>query len=534
MEKGVKDSQNERRDGTMLFDKVYTVKREFDQDTFIREVLIKLGSNLKTPIDVVTAEFEEVIVSMKEAVVCTAHVESDYVASIGYDRKEIYWDKEKRRDSNGNYYYVDVQKTRTVTDWHPHTGHIGGDATCAAYNDDNVRFAVNENDELVEILKAVQDDSIVEEGEAYLTPGALESVKRNCKFFVELGIDYPGDHHKFESSVADITLSTITCYLLPFYEVTFIYDGVKYKASGFACGNINITTEVPPNKVNLVEYAESETEKDQKLKNISWISFAGSYVFSWIMFALKVYWFWILTLLLLGASIFLNLKYNQKFRQILKNLKEDNAQIKQEKMIEVLAARGYAPLTTEEKALFSKSTASSTHSDGEDRKGIKAFSILGSIGLLILMISSLSANKKYQFEKLHSPDQFEIEVKNKAQEHKKSTSGYSSGYYYYYIYFEYEITTNKIGVENISFELTVFKDGKELGYITSNNNEINLAKKSTESYTMTFELYDDSYIDEDEEFFFELYNADFSDLSFEYEITKISFDDGESYYKSNY
>ena len=143
------------------FEQVYTVERELSKDQFMREVLVKLASHYDTPNDVCNASFGEITESIKEVIVCSAHVESDYSASIGYDRVEEYWDKEKKFDHNGGHYYVDVKKTRTVTDWHPHSGHIAGDATCAAFNEDEHGYAMDEHERIAPILRAIKEESII-------------------------------------------------------------------------------------------------------------------------------------------------------------------------------------------------------------------------------------------------------------------------------------------------------------------------------------------------------------------------------------
>ena len=44
----------------MNFDAVYTVKKEFGKEEFLRELIIELGLNTGTPVDVVDAEFKDV------------------------------------------------------------------------------------------------------------------------------------------------------------------------------------------------------------------------------------------------------------------------------------------------------------------------------------------------------------------------------------------------------------------------------------------------------------------------------------------
>lgn len=133
----------------MKFDSVYKVQKEITKETFLRAALIEIAKASETPIDVVNSEFGEVRESVKEVMLCSAHVESDYTASIGYDRKEQYQTTERKQLSEGDWYTckgvqkratykgsyeVDCIKERTVTDWQPYSGHIAGDAVCVEMN----------------------------------------------------------------------------------------------------------------------------------------------------------------------------------------------------------------------------------------------------------------------------------------------------------------------------------------------------------------------------------------------------------------
>ena len=250
-------------DGTVEFDKVFTVKKEHTKEQFLREAMIKLASNLETPVDVVKADFGEVKESIKEVILCNANVDSDYTVSIGYDRQEQYQTTEsqylsegewythkgvrKRADHNGNY-MVDVVKTRTVTDWHPHSGHIEGEATCLAMNGKEEYS----EERLVDIIKSIKDESVVEKGEAVLSPDGLEEVKDACCDVVESRIDFPGDDYKDFNSNASVDVNEIVCWKLPYYEAEYTYKGKKYKISDYACGNFAVNAECPPNDVDVV------------------------------------------------------------------------------------------------------------------------------------------------------------------------------------------------------------------------------------------------------------------------------------------
>ena len=127
----------------MNFDAVFTVKKEFSKDDFLRELIIELGTRNSTPVDVVDADFKEVKESIREVIVCTAQVEGTCTASIGYDRQEPYTDYETYKEKVGDTYVTRqraVTKYRTVTDWQIFQTQYAGEATCAAYNSDEFGF----------------------------------------------------------------------------------------------------------------------------------------------------------------------------------------------------------------------------------------------------------------------------------------------------------------------------------------------------------------------------------------------------------
>lgn len=344
----------------MKFETTFMVKREISKDDFLRAVLVKLGSNYDTPTNVCNAKFGEVRETIKEVIVCSAHVESDYTASIGYDRQEEYWDKEKKVDYvNGNRreYLVDVKKTRIVTDWQPHSGHIGGDATCCAFNEGDDRFAIDEHDRLVTVIKAIDTKNIVEKGEADVSYGGLETAKRNCEFFVEMGIHYPGDHHKDERSNATVEVTKLSCYKLPYYIVEFEFDGQSYTAEGFACGDVAVETELPPNNVNIQEILDSESKPYKKKIKTGWILFGVSIVLASVVsgFAYFSVWlnlFWILVPAFLVFAIIATTKGNKFYNARQKELKSDNKKTKLNNLKAALSARGYEELSEEEEKLF--------------------------------------------------------------------------------------------------------------------------------------------------------------------------------------
>lgn len=509
----------------MEFDSVFTVKKEITKETFLREALIEIAKSSETPIDVVNSKFGEVRESVKEIMLCSAHVESDYTASIGYDREETYWTKEKKYNSSTKqHYYVDVEKKRTVTDWQPHSGHISGDSVYAEINageDTKINF--------VKVLQGVKDENIIEKGEAEVDADSLESAKQGCRYRVEAGIRYPGDHHKDERSSATITVGELTCYKMPFYEVEYTYKGKKYKVEAFACGELIVSAQTPPNDINIEAVAENDTEKYKKGKIAGWIAFAGTYVFSWIMFAVGVYWTWFIPTIALVAATVLHVVYNKKYSERVRSLKEDNLKLKQAELKNALSKAGYSPLTANENEAFNAEKGGKSYSESHKKKRPTGWTILGAVLSVILIITSLIGGNVANNKRLHSPEQVTISLISKTQEFKDDDSRYTYGCYY--IYTKFKIETDKIGVDYMKFKTTVTdKNGKELGYITTSLDTMNLdagGEKVYETYLWETQLKNGSL-------FTNLYNANYSELTFSYEILSIEFSDGQYYHGSSY
>lgn len=331
----------------MEFSKVYTVSTQLTHKDFLRALMVKLASHPDTPTDVCNATFGEVKESVKEVIACKAHVECDYSASVGYDRKEEYWDKEKRKE-NGIEYYVDVKKTRTVTDWHPHSGHIAGDAAGFVFNEEPKRDGWKESVRIRDVMASVDKESLEEGGAAEVSRGGLETAKMACVTRTIQNIVYPGDRHANESVHPIVEVSSITCFKVPYYEVEFTYNGKVYHASGFACGKPNAETELPPNNVNIQEQVVKET-KPLKIGAIA------ASVATGILFVLGMFvsaWMWLIDILALGSAVTLFVMHKKKSERRLHELRTENKTQKRNALKRALLEKRYAELTDEEEKLF--------------------------------------------------------------------------------------------------------------------------------------------------------------------------------------
>ena len=274
----------------MEFSKIFTVKKEVTEQQFLRNVLIGLSKDEKSPSNIMNAKFGKVTEFEAEVMVLSADVEVNYSGSCGYDRQEQYQTTESRFVREGEWYVsngikkrasssgrvnVDVVKTKTVTDWSPHSGTINTSKACFCLNEDNG------DENLLELFSTAfeeaNDESVIEEGSANVNSSAYKFLLSNCETKATWDVKWPGDHHKGETYNCKTDVNELVCYIVPCYKVEFEYNRKKYCARGFAIGKANEVHEVPQSdgKVESIEKIENrrkrnvyEAEKPLKIKKL--------------------------------------------------------------------------------------------------------------------------------------------------------------------------------------------------------------------------------------------------------------------------
>lgn len=529
----------------MEFDAVFTVEKEIDKDTFIRQLLIDLAKNKNTPVDVVQAEIGEVRESIKEILVCSASVSGTCTASIGYDRREAYTDYETYKEKVGDTYVTRqraVTKYRTVTDWRPFSTDFSGKATCAEENTDEGR---SYRGDAAHTLKTISDSSFVVKGEAFVNRQALSRAIMHCEAHVKVyDVTLPGDKQKDERYQCSSNIEAVTCYKLPYYEVTFTYEGKEYDASAFACGSLSVYYDVPENKAVVdgdpAAEVEAETRKNtaalEKSKQAAWIIFWGTLaVGAFACFVLKFCWIWPVAVMALIYACVTNKKYNAEYQCCADKIALDFAktksqaqavhlQAKIDALNQALTSRGYATLGAAETPVIdaqSDSVISKNLPKVAPPKSYKNKTIFCALLSAVLIISSLVVNNK----NLHSPKQVDIEIVNKMVAYDPDASPYINGCYY--IHFDFKVEAKKTGVEYVDVIVYVNdKDGSNLGYVTASLSGLSIDARDSEIVTVSLK----ENQPEKNEFFTMLYNTDLDDLRFEYEIESIRFDDGKYYF----
>lgn len=495
----------------MQFDAVYTVEKEFDKEVFLRQVLVTLGTDPNTPIDAVHAKFGEVREGYEEVILCSAEVSGLCSASVGYDRKESYVDYEKYREKIGDRYVErtrPVTKYRTVTDWRPFSTPFSGKAVCAVHNDESAA----EDGYAITALKTMKDSGCIREGTATVRTNAYNAALALCKATVHTrDVNIPGDHVKDRRYQDTVDVENLDCFKLPCYYVSFTYEGTEYKASCYACGTVLVNCEKPPMNMDIEAETKELTVLSRATSKLTWAIFwVALGVSAAACFLLKICWLWPAVVAALVLAALMNKKYNADFNQCALNLTTDIGAAKLKELKKALKDHGYKELTEKE----SVKVETKNMPDPVKAKGFGGKLFLSIVLTVALVIASFVVRDM----DIHSDRHVDLELVAMTQQQVDGD---------YVISMDYEIEAKRVGVEYITVKVYISdKTGKDLGSLDTNLRDLHIAPGETETITATWETRS-----LDNQFFAAVYNAELSDLRFEYEIQRIDFADGKYYTK---
>lgn len=534
----------------MNFDCVGIIKKEIEKEDFLRRLMVLLGTDASTPTDIVDVQFDPVQESRVEAFICHVDVTGVCSASIGYDHEEPYIAFEKYREKIGDRYFErtrPVTKYRTITDWSPYRESYSGTHSIMAENSVKARFT---NAELKRTFKAINNSSLAENmtmGEkTAVNPSALNRTLEKCESYIEKQVSLPGDRTRDVRYQSDSSVDSIVCYVLPVYEVTYTYQGEHYEAYGFACGDPCIHYKAPTRKStykyrndhDIAEEAKKKTAVLSVISIILWVLFFASLAASvGACFLMDFCWLWIVSVALLGCACLSNTISDKLYEKCAKKIAWDYARHaaggdaiymtdKVEALEAALARENYAPLQKKERPVIDgvsdyavrKKLPDTVYADGYTGK-----LITGIILSVVLIITSLVVNNNL----LHSPKQMELDLVGKSVYFDPNQ--YANGCYY--IDLDFEVSAKDNGVDYTEFKVYISqKDGDQLGYVrvTLSDMCIDAGEKKVFSVTLSENQ------PEDNKFFTDLYNAELSDLEFEFEIGNITFADSKRYHNDDY
>ena len=157
---------------------------------------------------------------------------TQYSCSVGYDRQESYVEMEtkdklvKQPDGSSKWEKITtpVNKTRTVTDWSPHSGQREGKYFSFLMKDGACDKACIELKYLIENLMIEEIEEEFEADAAFLK-NAKETLVSSIE--VDVRTDLPGDHYKDFRAASSAEVSSLENWLIPYYKVSYVYNGVS-------------------------------------------------------------------------------------------------------------------------------------------------------------------------------------------------------------------------------------------------------------------------------------------------------------------
>lgn len=219
-----------------------------DAVTVMRNVFIDLADDPNSPEDIFDSEFGTVIREIDQYLCVIYDVNVAYSASVGYDRRETYYE----RGSDGNL----KEKTRTVTDWRPVSGQkifTEGASYVLKTNGDpdeqrsRFRTLLKTADESIPFEQGNVDvKPIVPTDEVYYAArGNAESQAES-----ECRDSLPGDHVRDfrASSVSELKISAV--YVVPDYVLPYKYKGAEYSSREYACSTTVAKSKRPSDEAN--------------------------------------------------------------------------------------------------------------------------------------------------------------------------------------------------------------------------------------------------------------------------------------------
>ena len=324
-----------------------TVENVVDAVTVMRNVFIDLADDPDVPEDIFDSDFGAVVSEIDQYLCADYDVSVTYSASVGYDRKETYYD----RNSRGEL----VEKTRTVTDWQPFNGHQNlretgivvlrttGDTAvqCARFGawldvfGNSVPFEQGNVDE--EPLVPSKDSY----NEARMKAESRAETACRCSL--------PGDRHKDfrASSVSELNSSTV--YVIPDFVLPYKYKGNEYSSREYSCSTIADQITRPSDKAN------KEAKISAKLRPF----IIPSLVISVVLFITSIVFIAVSPVVgvrvsvipvLLAASICLFVFANIKRKRLISDYVRYIQQIKIKGLERLLAEKKLSPLTGDERA----------------------------------------------------------------------------------------------------------------------------------------------------------------------------------------
>lgn len=323
----------------------FRLKKEHTEQEFLRAVAVGLAQKDETPTDILDSAFDKTKQVEKQYVMVEGDADVNYSCSVGYDRKEEYYEKVKKYDSQRGYYYVDEKKTRTVTDWSAHTGTAHSHTTVIVANTATQENCRTER-EVATCVDTTHPNCKEEAEEMSVNGNAKQEAVNQSVSACFYGVRLPGDHQKDIDYSGSLDIKKMTGFYLPEYQMNYTYQGKKYQAEGFACGDMQEQFECP----SIATDVEKEAKKAVKpIKIVGWLALIAGVVLN--LFMDDIGWW---CLVGYGAAIVALIVYNKKKASKIQSIYHDKRQEKKAALEKFLASHKLKALTNEERKALEK------------------------------------------------------------------------------------------------------------------------------------------------------------------------------------
>lgn len=283
---------------------------QFSQDENIDKEVLKSNFQIE--------EFE------KSFIFFVGNAECKYSCGIGFNREESYIATETRKELiNGKWQNVtkQVNKTRTITDWSPHSGtESGTDNTILSIDGEYDRDALDIQN-IIEKLEHEECDCSIEVSENLLKKGrngVFES------FAVGIKMNLPGDKQRDFSCSGKAEITSAHIISIPFYKISYAHNGKERILEINACKpDFSVPLEdcekspLKYQPLNTQQIAGEKFKKLAKVRNIAWISIIPFVVFAAFHFILSI-----LSCVVIAVAIFLTVKHAKLYSAYKKELDE--------------------------------------------------------------------------------------------------------------------------------------------------------------------------------------------------------------------
>ena len=320
--------ENEKTKDELVFEKIYTVKKEITKDEFLRDLICTLARLDDAPADVLECEFGEVQEFESEVIIGRARVIGDVTATIG------------NRNTFGEIR------------WEPSLKHYDEEKEIKIYNKPliSANGKIDRTDYFSPALylDKVDPKNIVEEGTGVLSQSALENAAPKIAESV-ISMPYADYVKDTNIDVKDVSFSSLILYRLPMYSVEFTYKGQTYNSIGVAYGRGYARVDEYPRSTEKIDpdvVAEKASRTPRILEKLCWFGFALLSIAAFVLSGFKIAWAWVLSLAAYVGGICF---YKKKIKAYNKSLKEPDP-VKYQALVNALKKRNMPAPCESEKA----------------------------------------------------------------------------------------------------------------------------------------------------------------------------------------